>query len=424
MPAPPDADRAVAPLAVGERPRYRRAGWLAVLEPLFGRVLDGLDAGLALGRLEVTLPGGRRRVLGGRAPGPAAMVTLHSWRSLLRLVSGGSVGWYEAWANAEWSSPDPVALFALFGANRRTLGNRARAGGLGRVVRRLAHGLRRNSLAGARRNVQAHYDLGNDFYAAWLDESLCYSSAMFASVADTAEALADAQHRKLAAMLDRTQTAPGDRILEIGCGWGAFVMHAARAGRHVDAITLSEQQLHAVSQKIVGETPGRASVRLCDYRAVTGCYDAVVSIEMVEAVGQEYWADYLRIIAAALKPGGRAALQFISIDDAIFEAYARNVDFIQAYVFPGGMLLSEARFRAAASAAGLEWRDQRNFGADYAETLRRWRMAFDEAARDKRLPPEFDEHRTALWRYYLMYCEGGFRGGGIEVSQVTLVRPA
>ncbi len=421
MPSPPTADTAGAPLRQGKQPHG--SGWLALLAPLFVRVLDGLDAGLAQGSLDVRLPDGRSRFLGGRAPGPVAVVALHSWRALLRLLSGGSVGWYEAWANAEWSSPDPVALFALFGANRHTLGNRARASGLGRVVRRVAHMLRRNSPGGARRNVHAHYDLGNDFYAAWLDEGLTYSSAQFATICDPAEPLADAQNRKLAAMLDRTATVPGERILEIGCGWGAFVLHAAHAGRDVEAITLSAEQLRTVSRRIASEVPGRATVRLYDYREVSGCYDAVVSIEMVEAVGQEYWATYLRVIAAALKPGGRAAIQFISIDDAIFDAYARNVDFIQAYVFPGGMLLSEARFRAAATAAGLEWRDQHRFGAHYAETLRRWRLAFDEATNDKRLPARFDDERAALWRYYLMYCEGGFRGGGIEVSQVTLVKP-
>ncbi|MFM9827441.1 MAG: class I SAM-dependent methyltransferase [Sphingomonas sp.] len=408
----------------GGRPRHPRFGWLSLLAPLFVRVLDRLDARLQHGSIDATLPDGGRRLLGGRAPGPAAIVELRSWRALLRLVSGGSAGWYEAWANGEWSSPDPVTLFELFVANRHALGDSARAGGIGRMTRRIMHGLRRNSRAGAKRNVQAHYDLGNDFYAAWLDGGLTYSSAMFAEPVAASEPLATAQTRKLAAILDRTNTAPGDAILEIGCGWGSFVAHAANAGRTVHAITLSDKQLHHVSGKIASEMLPGASVELRDYREIAGCYDAVVSIEMVEAVGQEYWPDFLKAVAAALKPGGRAALQFISIDDAIFEAYARNVDFIQAYVFPGGMLLSEQRFRAAAESAGLVWQDQHRFGQHYAETLRRWRAAFDAAALQQRLPASFNAERTALWRYYLMYCEGGFRGGGIEVSQVTLAKPA
>ncbi|MBA4047663.1 MAG: SAM-dependent methyltransferase [Sphingomonas sp.] len=354
-------------------------------------------------------------MLGGRAPGPMARVEIADWRALIRLMIGGSAGWYLAWSRREWTSPDPVVVFEVFGRNRHSLGQTGRSSGVARLAKRVLHGLRRNNRAGARRNIEAHYDLGNDFYAAWLDPSLSYSSAMFG---DPADDLAAAQQRKLAAVLARTGTSPGDRILEIGCGWGSFAAHAAAAGRQVHAITLSPAQESVLAAR---QLPG-VTVSITDYRDVAGMFDAVASIEMVEAVGQAYWPDYLATIARVLKPGGRAAIQFIAIDDAIFDAYAANVDFVQAYVFPGGMLLSQRRFRALAQAAGFDWVDQVDFGADYAETLRRWRLRFDAAVAEGRLPPRFDSQFIDLWRFYLMYCEGGFRGGGLQVSQVTLVK--
>ncbi|OYW22803.1 MAG: SAM-dependent methyltransferase [Sphingomonas sp. 32-62-10] len=379
------------------------------------RVLDRIDAGLATGSIDVLMPDGTMRVLGGRVPGTQAVLHIIRWRALLRLATGGSSGWFIAWREKEWTSPDPVAIFEVFSANRRTLGKTGRSQGISRVVRHWINQRRHNSRSGARRNVAAHYDLGNDFYAAWLDPTLSYSSAMFAA---PGESLATAQQRKLQAILDRTGTAPGDHVLEIGCGWGSFVDVAAAAGRRVHAITLSaEQQAWVKERALLG-----VEVTLTDYRDVAGQYDAVASIEMVEAVGQEYWGDYLAVVARALRPGGRAAIQYIAIDDAIFDAYAANVDFIQRHVFPGGMLLSRSRFRVLAEAEGLDWCDEFSFGADYAETLRRWRLAFDDAVSTGKLPKRFDDDFIALWRFYLMYCEGGFRGGGIDVAQVTLVK--
>eukprot|EP01037_Dinobryon_pediforme_P034172 gene34171-biopygen19981 len=275
---------------------------------------------------------------------------------------GGSAGWYVAWAKREWSSPDPTVLFELFMRNRVTLGGTARSGGVMRALRRLANSRRRNSRAGARRNIEFHSDLGNDFYRLWLDPGLMYSSALFAEPVSDGESLAAAQATKIDAILDRLAVAPGERVLEIGCGWGAFAEAAARRGLTVDAITLSAEQELAVQQRIADAGLSNVTVARIDYRDVTGQYDAVASIEMVEAVGQDYWPVYLEAIARALKPGGRAALQYITIDDAIFPAYAGNVDFIQRYVFPGGMLLSESRFRAIAEAHGLEWRDNRTSG--------------------------------------------------------------
>jgi cyclopropane-fatty-acyl-phospholipid synthase len=389
---------------------------------LFTSVLDRIDAGLVEGSLAATLPGGAKRLLGGRAPGPAAVVDLVSWRGLLRLVTGGSAGWYVAWSKGEWTSPDPTVLFELFMRNRVTLGGTARSGGMIRRLRGWRNGLRRNSRAGSRRNIHFHYDLGNDFYGLWLDPSMMYSAALFEEPIAPTEDLTAAQDRKNAAILDRLALRPGQSVLEIGCGWGGFAEAAARRGLSVDAITLSTEQERAVEARIAAAGLSGVTVSRTDYRDVTGQYDGVASIEMVEAVGQDYWSTYLAAVARALKPGGRAAIQYITIDDAIFEAYAENVDFIQRFVFPGGMLLSESRFRALAEANGLEWRDNHCFGLHYAETLRRWRVAFDAAVVAGRLPVKFDRKFIDLWRYYLMYCEGGFRGQGIDVAQVTLVK--
>lgn len=379
------------------------------------RMLDRVDRGLAEGAIDATLPDGTRRRLGGRAPGPEPVVHVRSWRALWRLATGGSAGWYEAWAAGDWTSPDPVPLFDLFMRNRAALGTTARAAAWSRGLRRLRHWLRRNDPAQARRNIAYHYDLGNDFYAPWLDAGMTYSSALFTRDGMTLEA---GQAAKLAAVLDRTGTIAGDTILEIGCGWGSFAEVAVAGGRHVHGITLSSEQRDYAAARV----PEGAQFTLTDYRAVTGTYDAVASIEMVEAVGREYWRDYLRLIARVLKPGGRAAIQLITIDDAIFEAYAGNVDFIQQYVFPGGLLICESEFRAIAEREGLRWQDAQAFGIDYADTLKIWRQRFDAAYASGRLPAEFGQDFVDLWRYYLMYCEGGFRGGGIDVLQVTLVK--
>jgi len=394
----------------------RKPGWFSrTLAPLFRGQLDKIDAGIAQGSLSLGLPDGTARLLGGRAEGPAAVVDLRSWRALLRLAIGGSIGWYQAWALGEWASPDPVQLFALFGLNRAALARQARATGLSRRVKRLLHWRNRNHRGGSRRNIHFHYDLGNDFYRLWLDPGMTYSSARFTA---PGQSLEQAQHEKLAAILARTNTRPGDEILEIGCGWGSFAELAVAQGRKIHGITLSTEQKAWAEARV----PENARFTLTDYRDVTGTYDAVASIEMAEAVGQAYWPAYLDTIAQALKPGGHAALQVITFDDAFFEDYASNVDFIQAYVFPGGLLLSEERFAALAAARGLRTQDRTDFGLDYAETLHLWRERFDATVAAGALPRQFDPDFINLWRYYLMYCEGGFRGGGIDVIQLTLVK--
>jgi cyclopropane-fatty-acyl-phospholipid synthase len=389
-----------------------------IAAPAFAALLDHLHERLPAGGIEASLPDGSQRRIGFHSAGPVAVVHLHSWMSLVRLATSGSVGWYRAWERGEWSSPDPVPLFELFMRNGRPLGEVGRAKGTARLFNRLVHRRRDNDQRTARRNIAAHYDLGNDFYAAWLDSSMTYSSARFAP-GDTLE---HAQQRKVAMLLDRLELKPGDRLLEIGCGWGTLAIEAARRGAKVVGLTLSAQQKSWADRKIAeAELSDRIEVRLQDYREISEQFDAIASVEMVEAVGQRWWPAYLDSIARNLKPGGRAALQFISIDHDLFDGYSKNADFIQAYIFPGGMLIDEPRFEALAGERGLSWEQREGFGLDYAETLRLWRERFDAAVREGRLSG-FSEQFHNLWRYYLMYCEGGFRGGGIDVAQVTMAR--
>jgi cyclopropane-fatty-acyl-phospholipid synthase len=391
--------------------------------PLFHRLIDRLDAAFDVGAMEGELPDGTIRLIGGRASGPVAHIRIRRWAALVRLMLSGSVGWFAAWMAGDWDSDDPVAVFAAFGANRRTLaGSGAKASaGLGRargpmrLVNHLRHMARRNSRSGSRRNIHAHYDLGNDFYSAWLDGSMTYSSALF-DPAHPDEPLEIAQLRKIDGALDRLDLSPGARLLEIGCGWGSLGLRAVdRFGVDYTGLTLSEAQAQR-GRALIGD----GAIAVEDYRDHRGLYDAIASLEMVEAVGQDYWPEYLDALNRLLVPGGKAAIQYIAIDDAIFPAYATNADFIQTYIFPGGCLLSESRFRALAEERGFAWVDQTDFSADYAETLRRWRVNYDRALAEARLPASFSAQFHRLWRYYLMYCEGGFRGGGITVAQVTL----
>lgn len=390
-----------------------------IAAPAIASVLEQIDRGLARGGLDVTLPGGGTRSLGFRAAGPHARVRLAAWMALVRLATSGSVGWYKAWTLEEWSSPDPVRVFELFSANAEPLGNVGRAKGAFRLVNAVAHRLRDNAPRKARQNIAAHYDLGNDFYSAWLDDTMTYSSARFESADDRLEA---AQLNKVHRLLDRLALQPGQRLLEIGCGWGTLAIEAAKRGASVVGLTLSnEQKAWAEGRIAAAGLSDRIEVRLQDYRKVDERFDAVASVEMVEAVGERWWPAYFDCIARNLVSGGRAALQYIAMRHDLFANYARNADFIQTYIFPGGMLIDEPRFAALAAERGLSCDDREGFGRDYAETLTRWRKRYDDAVERGALSG-FGEPFHQLWRYYLMYCEGGFRGGAIDVAQVTMVR--
>ena len=387
--------------------------------PAFSKVLDEIHKRLALGGIDTTLPDGSTRRLGFHSKGTRGVVRISSWMALVRLATSGSVGWYKAWTLGEWDSPDPVKIFELFSLNAVPLGEMGRAKGAFRWVNAIAHRLRDNAPRTARRNIAAHYDLGNDFYSAWLDATMTYSSARFAA-ADVS--LEEAQVHKIHTLLDRLDLKPGQRLLEIGCGWGTLAIEAAKRGASVVGLTLSTEQKAWADRKIAEAALGdRIEIRLQDYRDTAEQFDAVASVEMVEAVGQRWWGIYLDSIARNLRSGGRAALQFISMREELFDRYARNADFIQTYIFPGGCLLDEPRFAELAVERALSWQDREGFRLDYAETLKLWRDRYNEAVARGALDG-FAEPFHDLWRYYLMYCEGGFRGGAIDVAQVTMVR--
>ena len=403
----------------GDRGFATGDSWIGRLAaPAFAKLIDQLDARLERGGIHGTLPDGTRRDVGFRAPGHVATFHLHSYMALVRVALAGSVGLYKAWEKGEWSTPDLVALCALFMDNAASLDTAARAKGPMRLVNAAMHRLRDNRIGRARENIAAHYDLGNDFYAAWLDPTMSYSSAMWKDGDD----LEAAQKRKIDALLDRLDLRQGDDLLEIGCGWGSLAIAAAERGARVTALTLSTEQKGWAEARIAAAgLSDRIELRLQDYRECEGTFDAIASVEMVEAVGERWWPDWFDAIARNLKPGGRAAIQYIAIDDALFPAYRRGADFIQTYIFPGGMLVSEERFRRLAEQRGLEWSDRYGFGLDYAETLSSWRQRYDAAVKRGSLDG-FSARFHDLWRFYLDYCEGGFRGRGIDVAQVTMTR--
>ena len=398
-----------------DRPTNPRTPWSAA--PLF-RVLERLDAG----QLTVTLPNGSRRAFEGRRAGPVGSIALHRPLAMTRRVSlRGALGLAESHIAGDWSADNLSAALQVLAVNQMYFRG-AEHGKRGlRLMDRLRHLLRSNSLRGSRRNIAFHYDLGNDFYRLWLDETMSYSSAVFVH---TDEPLPEAQTRKYQAILDRLEAQPGDHILEIGCGWGGFASHAARQGYRVTGITLSREQLAWARRRMREEgLADRVNLELRDYRHVDRQFDHIVSIEMFEAVGEAYWPTYFETVARCLKPGGRASLQVITIDESRFDYYRRNADFIQCYVFPGGMLPSVSVFDAHTQAAGLATVSRDFYGADYAHTLRRWDeevTAHTAAIREQ----GYDERFLRLWHYYLAYCEIGFRLGRTDVMQVALEKPA
>ncbi|MFZ5550657.1 MAG: class I SAM-dependent methyltransferase [Pseudomonadota bacterium] len=387
--------------------------------PAAARQALRLLARLRHGTLTLQCPDGGTMQFGDGST-PHAALRLKDWRVCAATLRRGDVGFGEAYLDGGWSSPDLAALLRLFLLNREALDEAIHGRWWGALWQRLRHALNRNTRHGSRRNIAAHYDLGNPFYRLWLDETLNYSSAWFDG--DTKRPLAEAQRAKMRRALDECGLQPGQRLLEIGCGWGAVAELAAGERRlTVTGVTLSREQWAHARVRLSSQGLA-ADLRLQDYRDVpeTG-FDAVVSIEMFEAVGREYWATYFRSVHDKLKPGGRACIQTITIRDDLFARYVRGTDFIQQYVFPGGLLPSPSAFRTAAEAAGLKVTNTLDFGPDYAETLRHWRRDFLQHEAEVRAQG-YDERFLRLWEFYLAYCEAAFDARSTSVMQFTLQR--
>ena len=392
------------------------------------RVPPAARAALALlprlraGTLTVHTPdGAMHHATGASQPGLQATLNVHDWSVFAATMRAGDIGFAEGFMAGEWSTPHQADLLRLLLANREVIDKAIYGSWWGSVLHRIQHALNRNTRRGSRRNISAHYDLGNAFYALWLDETMNYSSAWFDG--DHGRPLEQAQTAKLRRAIAATGVRPGERLLEIGCGWGAVAESAARDGIHVVGLTLSTEQLSwAKSRLAQAGIDQHADLRLQDYRDVPdGPFDAIVSIEMFEAVGRQYWDAYFQTVHEQLKRGGKACVQAIVIREDLFERYASSADFIQRYVFPGGMLPSAALFVRHAQAAGLCVVDRFAFGTDYAETLRRWRHAFLARLDDVRRQG-FDDRFARLWEFYLAYCEAAFDAGNTDVVQFTLQR--
>ncbi len=390
--------------------------------PAAARAVLSLLRQLRVGTLDLQLPDGSQARLG---PGgaPRAALRLHDWAVCRAVLKSGDIGFAESWIAGEWSSPDLVDLLTLFIANRDAMESIVYGTWWGAWAYRIRHLLNRNSRRGSKKNIHAHYDLGNPFYREWLDESMNYSSALFEG--DLNQPMAQAQDAKVRRALRECGVQPGQQLLEIGCGWGALAEKAAQEfGAHVTGVTLSTEQLAYAQERVRhAGVDGHVELRLQDYRDIADtAFDAVVSIEMFEAVGLEYWDSFFTTLRSKLKPGGRACIQSITIRDDLFDRYRKSTDFIQQYIFPGGLLPSVSAFHAQAKKAGLEVVNQLAFGQDYAETLRRWRAAF--LARDVRVRQlGFDSRFMRIWEFYLAYCEAAFATGNTNVVQFTLQRP-
>ena len=373
------------------------------------------------GQITFDLPDGAVIQHAGPHPGPSAHLVLHRWRAVRRLLAGGDVGFAEAFIAGDWSTPDLTSVIELAARNHRSMYASLNGSRLARLANRMRHARRHNSRAGARRNIPAHYDLGNEFYAAWLDAGMSYSSAYYT---DRAQDLEAAQAAKQELVMSSLSLTGGERVLEIGCGWGGLAGRLAREhGCKVVGLTLSPAQLaHAGAALDGNAAPGRVQLRLQDYRDTEGQFDRVVSVEMLEAVGREYWPAYFAAIRDRLRPGGIAALQVITMAEDRYAEYERGADFIQKHIFPGGMLPSDGAMRSCISAAGMLLDDVTRFGASYARTLAEWRHRFEQAWPRLR-PLGFDEPFRRKWLYYLAYCEGGFRAEAIDVGLYRIHRP-
>ena len=387
----------------------------------FALLLRLLSANWTFGRLTVRLPNGERHHLEGREPGPAAVIEICDYRFARRVLANGDIGFAEGYMAAEWDTPHLAPLLEVLAQNYDNIRRLFDGNPVMTAVNWLSHRLNRNSRSGSKKNIHAHYDLGNAFYGQWLDPSMTYSSARFTRPDMTLEA---AQREKYAALARLMDLQPGQTVLEIGCGWGGFAEFAAREiGARVTGITISQEQYDLAKQRLFNAgLSEKTDIQLIDYRDVTGQFDRVASIEMFEAVGQEYWPAYFSKIRDVLVPGGRAGLQIITIQDELFEEYARRTDFIQKYVFPGGMLPSETRLKPVIERAGFSWQSVERFGLDYADTLKLWDERFQSSWSEISRMAGFDERFRRLWRFYLAYCEAGFRSRRTDVVQLALAK--
>lgn len=373
------------------------------------------------GVMTFVLPDGREIRLEGREPGPEARLVVRDYDFIKRTISNGTIGFGEGYMAGEWDTPDLSVLLEVLAQNYARFEKVSFGSRLMAALNVLEHALgRNNSRAGSKKNIQAHYDLGNAFYSRWLDTTMTYSAARFER---PGEALSDAQKRKYRTLCESMGLAPEHHVLEIGCGWGGFAEFAAKdVGAKVTAITISEEQFKFAKERMFRQGLNeKADIQLVDYRDVAGRFDRVASIEMFEAVGERYWPTYFDKVRDSLKPGGQAGLQIITIRDEYFEHYRRTPDFIQKYIFPGGMLPSEERLKAATDRAGLAWGPISRFGVCYADTLAEWGRRF-EAAWDEITRLGFDERFRKLWRFYLSYCEAGFRTERTDVVQLSLIK--
>jgi cyclopropane-fatty-acyl-phospholipid synthase len=393
--------------------------------PAAARAVFKLLTRLVHGQLDVQLPDGSAARFGNlhATDDVRAAIRLRNWNVCAAALKSGDIGFAESYIAGDWTTPDLASLVELFIANRDGIESVVYGSWWGSALYRLRHLWNRNSLRGSRKNIHAHYDLGNAFYKLWLDETMTYSSAWFDG--DAGRSTAQGQHAKIRRALEEVGAAPGARVLEIGCGWGGVAEVAARDfGAHVTGITLSLEQLEFARTRLQDAgLADRVDLRYQDYRAIDdGPFDAIVSIEMFEAVGREYWDSYFRTLATKLKPGGRACVQSITLREDLFDRYLKSTDFIQQYIFPGGVLPTVSAFESHARRAGLEVERSLRFGADYAETLRRWRERF--MAEEERVTKlGFDTRFLRIWEFYLAYCQAAFATGNTDVVQFTLRKP-
>jgi len=392
--------------------------------PAQARLVLSMLARLKHSALKLRLPNGQTLQFGDTHHPQAQPVTLElrNWNICGAALRSGDIGFAETFIDGSWSTDNLAGLIELFIRNREAVEAMIYGKWWGNLFYRIKHVFNRNSRSGSRKNIHAHYDIGNAFYELWLDPSMTYSSALFSDAPD--QSLQDAQSAKYRRLLAELLVEPGQRILEIGCGWGGFAEVAAREGSaHVTGLTLSREQLAFAENRLaLAGLAQRAELRLQDYRDCNDSYDAIASIEMFEAVGEAYWPDYFACIARNLKSGGRACIQTIVIADELFERYRSGTDFIQQYIFPGGMLPCPDAFRKQAEKQGLRVVNELAFGLDYARTLAIWLAAFHEKLHAVR-EQGFDERFLRTWEFYLAYCEAGFRARSLDVYQFTLEKP-